>query len=228
MCDTSEWCFHNVKKVLYKTWSVAWGAKPAGMLIRDWVTWRGMQLVQTCLCGLLEIVPCTDFPTVPKAVEASGHWQSAKLHQWVHGASKVLSTLTCAGCYCTVQIPSVQLWSVNQNHGRKAISLGNHSAGSGGWGWQGEVKVAPGILGKGTLECRVRNEGVQGNGCEERDRGRGWQIQANCGVDREREGLLSRKQRAYSSAKRIVCKNHCTNKWQTSACPLREAALLSI
>lgn len=29
--------------------------------------------------------------------------------------------------------------------------------------------MAPGILGKGTLECRVRNEWVQGN-CEERDR----------------------------------------------------------
>lgn len=32
-----------------------------------------------------------------------------------------------------------------------------------GWGWQGEVRVAPGILGKDTLECRVRNEGIQDN-----------------------------------------------------------------
>lgn len=31
------------------------------------------------------------------------------------------------------------------------------------WGWQGEVRMAPGILGKGTLECRVRNEGIQGS-----------------------------------------------------------------
>lgn len=161
---------HNVQNVLYKTWSVAWDAKPTGMLIRDCITWGGVQLVPTCLYGLLEIVPCTDFPTVPEAVEGSVHWQRQNC------TSKCMEQAKCSAPWSVLGVthsadPISAALICESNPRRKVISLGNHSAGSRGWGWQGEGRVAPGILGKGTLECRVKNAGVQGNCCEERGTG---------------------------------------------------------
>lgn len=75
-------------------------------------------------------------------------------------------------------------------------------AGKGKPGWH------LGSWGKGILECRVRNEGGTGQSVVKKEAvGEGGHVWTGWGVDTEREGLLSRKERPYSSAKRMVCKS---------------------
>lgn len=54
----------------------------------------------------------------------------------------------------------------------------------------------------------VRNEGGTGQSVVKKEAvGEGGHVWTGWGVDTEREGLLSRKERPYSSAKRMVCKS---------------------